>query len=97
MSDIDWKALEKAEKQAKAETTVVLHSTLTNQKTVQRQRSQKPAEEELRDAVINARTSNSHGEVPRVLNSSERGQTIPVNTYLNRMCVVLNNLKSQKK
>lgn len=97
MSDIDWKALEKAEKQAKTEKVVTSQETLFNEKTEQRQRRRKPAEEELRDAVINAKASNSHGEVPRVLNSSEKGQTIPVNTYLNRMCVVLNNLKNKKK
>ena len=97
MSNIDWKALEKAEKQAKTEIKVITNNSLNNKRSEQRQISQKPAEQELREAVIAAKTSISHGEVPRVLNSSERGQTIPVNTYLNRMCVVLNNLKSQKK
>jgi hypothetical protein len=97
MSDIDWKALEKAEKQAKTETSVVSQNTLSNERTKQRSKNQKPAEEELRDAVINAKASYSPGEVPRVLNSSERGQTVPVNTYLNRICVVLNNLKNKKK
>jgi hypothetical protein len=99
-NELDWAALEKAERQAKTDTIVVTDNSLTRKtrRRAETNKSQTTAEEELREAA-KATKSVTIGisEIPRVQNSLEKGQTIPVNTALNRICVVLNQLKNKKK